>query len=553
MASPRLTGRALDLVVRAAETRAGIALIRRQGYRDYAIDQLLAIDPSTLAPLAPEPRPLQAGTPRMWDDAELTPPSSPDERTTAATLHAAYADGRLRPTDVLRQVRAAVDARQFGNVTWSPYVHLTWDDAEAAAAQSDARWAAGTPLGPLDGVPLPVKDEVHIAGAPTRGGTAWRTAPEDADGFAVRRLREAGAIVYAKTHTTEWGMSPVGINPHFDYPRNAFDPDHAAGGSSSGAAASVALGHAPVALGSDGGGSIRIPASLQGRFGLKPTFQRIGRSGDVFGMGTVSVLGPIGQSAADLVALMAAFAERPDPGDYACAYAPSGTPLPGLERALGRGVRGARIGVPRALWERADPDVVARCEQALRALEKDGAKLRDVDIPFLEHAHAVGVLSIGPETHIALQEIQQAYGDRAGGELRLQLALLGSAGASEYLYAQRVRASLRASVATAMRRLDLLAMPTTATPAPRYPRTENRVHVADDDAVRAMCAFAFPANLTGLPSATAPVGTVGALPVGLQFVADAWDEASAIAAVAHIERLGISALPAPAGALSLAP
>lgn len=553
MSSPRLRGAALSMAVRAASTRAGISWIRRQAHRDYDIDALLAVDPATLPALDPEPRPLRSGAVRMWSDAELGAPSSPDGRVTAATLRSAYASGSLRPSDVLARVRTAVEARQFGHVTWSPYVCTDWDVAEAEARASDARWAAGSSLGALDGIPVPVKDEVHLAGRPTRGGTAWRDAPEPEDSFAVARLRASGALVYAKTHTTEWGMSPVGINPHFDYPRNAYHPDHAAGGSSSGAGAAVALGHAPVALGSDGGGSIRIPASLQGRFGLKPTFARIGRSGDIFGMGTVAVLGPIGQSTSDLVALLSAFAGQRDAGDYACAYAPSGTPLPGWARALGRGVKGARIGVPRALWARADHDVVRACEEALAALEKDGATLRDVDIPGIEHAHAVGVLSIGPETHISLQEVVAEHGRHSGGELALQLALFGTVSAGQYLHAQRVRASLRRAVQRAMKRIDLLALPTTATIAPSYPRAENRVHVADDDAVRAMCAFAFPANLTGLPSATAPVGQSGGLPIGLQFIGDAWDEASALAAVAHVERIGLSALAAPPGALELAP
>lgn len=551
MPSPRLRGRALHAVLALSRTRLGLSAIRAQAFADYGFDKLLAVDPMTLAPLAPEPRPLQAGANRQWDAQSLDAPPASSPLTTVAHLRDAYATGQSSPSAVLQKLKATVESGAFGHVTWSPYVHTLWASAEQEAAASDARWRAGTPCSPLDGIPVPVKDEVDVAGAPTRGGTSWMLEPAAEDGFAVRALRQAGALIYAKTHTTEWGMSPVGMQPHGPFPRNAHVPDHAAGGSSSGTGAAVALGHAPVGLGSDGGGSIRIPSALQGLFGLKPTFQRIGRSGDVFGMGTVSVLGPLGQSTADVVAFMTALAQARDPDDYACAYAPAASPAPGWERALGRGIRGARIGVPKQLWALADDAIVARCEAALHALEADGARIVPIEVPMLAHAHAVGVLSIGPETHAALRAIEASHGHLAGGELQLQLALLGSVQAADYLWAQRARATIRRDVQQAFKKLDLIALPTTATAAPRYARRDMGVDVADDAAVRAMCAFAFPANLTGLPAGTAPVGHVDGLPVGLQFMGDAWDEASVLAAMAHVERIGLSARPAPPAAGSL--
>ena len=548
MPSPRLRGRALHAVLSLSRTRLGLSAIRAQAFADYGFDRLLALDPTTLAPLSAEPRPLQAGANRQWDAQSLGSPTPSSPLVTVARLRDAFAAGASTPSDVLATLRKTVESGAFGHVTWSPYVHTMWEGAARDAAASDARWRAGSPRSALDGIPVPVKDEVHVAGAPTRGGTSWRVAPELEDGFAVRALRDAGAIIYAKTHTTEWGMSPVGMQPHGPFPRNAHAPDRAAGGSSSGTGAAVALGHAPVGLGSDGGGSIRIPSALQGLFGLKPTFQRIGRSGDVFGMGTVSVLGPLGQTTADVVAFMTALAEARDPDDYACAYAPAGSPAPGWDRALGRGIRGAKIGVPRSLWALADTAIVRQCEQALGALEADGARIIEIDVPMLAHAHAIGVLSIGPETHAALRELEASHGHLAGGELQLQLALLGSVSASDYLWAQRARATLRREVQRAFKKLDLIALPTTATVAPPYPRRDLGVDVADDGAVRAMCAFAFAANLTGLPAGTAPVGTAGGLPVGLQFMGDAWDEASVIAAMAQVERIGLSARPAPPAA-----
>lgn len=536
MRSPRLRGAVLEAVNRLLDTPPGLALARKQVFEAYGMDRLASVDLRQLAPLAHEPRPVAAGFPKQWAAQDLSPPLS--DRTTCAALVCAYRSGVTTPSAVLDALEARVRTGRFGHVTWSPFVTLDWERAKADAEASTARYAEGAPFGPLDGVPVPVKDEVHFAGLPTFGGTRWRSAAEREDGFAARRLRRAGALLFGKTHTTEWGMSPVGINPHWDMPRNAWDPDRAAGGSSSGTGAAVALGFGPVGLGSDGGGSIRIPASLQGLYGLKTTFGRIGRGGDVFGLGTVAVLGPIGVSTRCLVDFMSAFDEARDPDDYATAYAPKGAAWPAWERALGRGVEGARIGVLRSLWSRADASVAARCDATLRQLAERGATLVDIDIPTAALAHAVGVLSIGPETVAGLAELEAEHGADAGGELRMQMKLLSAVDSQEYLRAQRVRATLRRECAEALQRVDVLALPTTATPAPTYARNENRVHVADDEAVRDMCAFAFLANLTGLPAGTAPIGRVDGMPIGLQFVGDAWDEASVLALLAECERVG---------------
>ena len=548
MRSPRLRGPYLRAALRLLDTAPGLALARRHTFAAYGMDALERVDLRTLEHIDHEPRPVSAGLPKQWAAADLPPPTP--SRTSCADLTAAYRAGETTPLEVLGAIRAHVEAERFGDVTWSPFITLDWERAQTAARESTARYAEGRPIGPLDGVPVPVKDEVHFAGLPTYGGTRWRSAPEEQDGFAARRLRAAGAVLFGKTHTTEWGMSPVGINPHWDMPRNAWDPDRAAGGSSSGTAAAVALGLGPVGLGSDGGGSIRIPSSLQGLYGLKPTFSRVGRGGDVFGVGSVAVIGPIGVSTRCLVDFMSAFDEAPDPEDYATAYAPAGAAWPAWDRALGRGVKGARIGVPRALWERADPRIVEACEAAVVALCERGAKRVDIEVPFADLAHAIGVLSIGPETAAGLASAEPDHGDDAGGELQLQLKLIGAVTSQEYLRAQRVRAALRRRAAEALKRVDVIALPTTATPAPVYLRSENRVHVADDDAVRDMCAFAFLANLTGLPAGTAPIGTVDGLPVGMQFVGDAWDEASVIALLAECERAGIARCDAPDAALA---
>ncbi len=545
MATPRLKGRALELALRVASTRPGIAAMRRMTFATYDMDRLFELPPSMLESLDHVPRPIAGAQPRGWDGRDLDPPNPVSGRTCGAQLREAYASGVLTPLDVVEQILGRIDREDFGSCEFSPFVALDEERARQDAVAAGSRWRSGTALGPLDGIPVPVKDEVDMVGLPTWGGTAYLDEVQQEDGFAVRALRAGGAVLYGKTHTTEWGMSPVGINPHFEMPRNAHRADRAPGGSSTGTGAAVTLGFATVGLGSDGGGSIRIPSAYQGIFGLKPTFQRVGRSGDVFGTGSVSVIGPLGQSTRDLVDFLSVAGAQPDPGDYACAFAPAGSPVAAWERALGRGVRGARIGIPATEWKDADERVGALCMDALRALESEGARLVEIDLPHAGIAQAIGVLSIGPETRAHVADYVAEHGDRFGGELEMQLALLGSVSAHEYLTAQRARAALRRSTAEVMGGIDLIALPTVPGVAPSYPASENRQHVVDDDATRLACRFAFLANLTGYPSGQTPVGMHEGLPVGLQLLGDAWDEASIIAAMAHLERLEIAAIPTP--------
>lgn len=452
-----------------------------------------------------------------------------------AAIQQAFTEGRTRPSEVLRATMDRIEAGVFGNATFSPFVSMN-PAAEALAEASDARWEEGAPLGPLDGIPIPVKDEVDIAGVQTFGGTAFLAEPAETHSWVVERLLAAGAIVYGKTHTTEWGMSPLGINPNHSMPRNVYDQNRAPGGSSTGTGAAVALGLAPVGLGSDGGGSIRIPAAMQGVYGIKPTFQRIGRSGDVFGKGTVGTLGPIGQTVDDLVEFLCATGVEKDPGDPSTAYAPNEDPTASWRLALGRGVNGARIGIPHREWEDCDPRIAEACYDALRVLESDGAKLVDIELPHAHLAQCIGVLCIGPETAAHVIDYEDEHLSVFGAELRLQMAILGSVSAAEYLKAQRARAALRRTTAEAIRSVDLVALPTLPSPPPSYPVSEDRKQVSDDDGTRRVCRYTFLANLTGFPAGTAPVGLVDGLPVGLQLVGDAWDEASVLAGLAQIER-----------------
>jgi aspartyl-tRNA(Asn)/glutamyl-tRNA(Gln) amidotransferase subunit A len=371
------------------------------------------------------------------------------------------------------------------------------------------------------------------------------------DALLVSRLRRAGAIVVGQTPMTEYGLSPLGGNAHRNIPRKAHDPGRLAGGSSTGSAVAVALGLVPLALGADGGGSIRVPAAYNGVYGLKPTYGRISCTGHGSPGGTSVVhFGPIASSTRDL-ALAVELAAGPDPADRATLPQP---PLADgeLMTALGRGVVGLRIGVPEAEWADADAEVARAGREALAVLEKAGAVLIPCEVPLARHAAAIGYLTIAIEARAALRAVEAEHWDALGLDLRIFLAGVDAFVSDDYVDAQRLREKLREELCAALREVDVLALPSSKTVAPPVTDAEAQSGFIDTRALDAACRFAFLGNLTGAPAGTVPVGrSSGGLPVGLQILGDAWDEACVLAVLAELERQGIGEVMRPKPAIDL--
>ncbi|HEX6764401.1 MAG TPA: amidase, partial [Polyangiaceae bacterium] len=397
-----------------------------------------------------------------------------------------------------------------------------------------------------------VKEEIDVQGFPTRLGTSFMSEePAARDAVFVERLRAAGAIVIGQTPMTEYGLSPLGANPHRAMPRNAHDSGRLAGGSSTGSAVAVALGVCPLGLGTDGGGSIRTPASYNGIFGLKPSYGRIPITGHGMPGGTSVVhFGVLGTSSHDL-ALAADLAFGPDDGDPPSLCAPP-FERGSCVRALGRGVRELSIGVPEAEWARADGEVAKLGKSALDALARDGAKLVPIELPLAAHAAPIGYLTIAIEARAALREVEGVHWDDLGADLKVFLSGVDGFVADDYVDAQRLREKFRSEVQAALARVDVIALPTNATTAPPITDAEARSGIIDTAALDAACRFVFLGNILGLPAASAPVGKDGAgLPVGLQIIGDAWDEACVLQVLGHLERIGAAAAPKPRGAIDL--
>lgn len=549
MADLRLSGAPLKVFRSLASSGLTSSTVWAAVSKDFHIAELMALPASDRTFLDDSTRPVQGRPPRQWDDAGLAAPDRTDGSTVSA-IRAAYQAGTADPVSVLERALTRSKAGPFGPATYSPFAALDEGPARAAAEESARRLHDGRARSGLEGVPVVVKDEVHMVGLDTLGGTSYlRGKPATTDAWVVQRLRDAGAVIYGKTHCPEWGMNPLGFSDFYEFPRNPYRDDRGAGGSSTGTGVAVALGLAPVGLGSDGGGSIRIPSAHSGVFGLKPTYVRMSRVGDTWGRGSMPHLGPIGRSTADLVEFLAVTAGV-DPEDPTTSMQPD-VPIEAWRRALGRGVRGARIGVPRSEWKDCDPGLAGPAMAALEALAREGAVLVDVDIPLAAHASAIGALVITSETTASLTDDYAAYGDQFGEEMRVIYALLGNIKARELLVAARTRAALRRQVAAVFQGVDLLALPTLARPPIAYPLSDTKRPVMETSATAGITRYSFMGNLTGLPACSIPVGMHDGMPVGLQLMGDAWDEASVLAAMAHAERAGLTQIPAPPGFASL--
>jgi len=454
---------------------------------------------------------------------------------TASELLALYAAREASPVEALAAVQVRV-ARV------DPVVHafclLDWDRAGTAARESEARWRAGTSMGALDGVPVSLKDLILTRGWPTLRGsrTVDPAQPWDVDAPATARLREAGAVLFGKTCTPEFGCKGETNSPLTGITRNPWNPQRTPGGSSGGTAAAVAAGLGPLSVGTDGAGSVRIPAAFCGNFGLKPSFGRV-PAYPLSPFGTVAHLGPHTMSVAD-AALMLNVLKKPDARDWtSLPYDPTDVTI-GLED----GVRGLRIAYSPALGHaKVHPEVAAAVEQAVRELDVLGAHVERVDHGFEDPLEiTTGLWFVGAWTlWNGLTPAQQAVCDpdfRAEAELGARYSALD---------VQRLnlrRGELGSHMRRFMQRHDLLVTPSVAVPAfDAKPAGHAPMNPAS---MLGWTPFSYPFNLTQQPACTIPCGlTSEGLPVGLQLVGPMFGDALVLRAARAYE--GVRPIPRP--------
>jgi aspartyl-tRNA(Asn)/glutamyl-tRNA(Gln) amidotransferase subunit A len=457
---------------------------------------------------------------------EHSPASMSHPPTHAARRFAAAETARpVRTRDVspVEAVRALLDRIDRFDARLGCYVNVLADSALAQARVAEQEIAAGARRGPLHGVPMALKDIFDTAGVETASGAkvfAGNVPVEDA--FVVRRLREAGAILLGKLNMHELAYGLTNTNPHFGPCRNPWDTERVPGGSSGGSAAALAGGLCELSLGTDTGGSIRLPAAACGIVGLKPTFGRVSRRGVLNLSWSLDHVGPMTRTVEDAALVLDAIA-GPDPKDPWC----STRPVDRYAAGLGAPVDGLRIGAPTDhFFEGVDAPVERAVRAAIDVLRERGAELVDVPLPHTKDGYYPLLGILGAEASAFHAARLRARPDDFGEDVRLRLLFGLELSATDVVVARRWQWLVREDFRRALERCDVMAMPTIPHVAPRIGAVVPR------EPESAWNRFMAPANLAGLPAISVPCGFVEGLPVGLQITGRPFDEATVLQ-VAH--------------------
>jgi len=446
---------------------------------------------------------------------------------TALDLKRRIAAREISPVDV---VEAALRRLHEVEPVLNNFVTITEDVARQAAKDAEAAIMNGEELGLLHGLPVSVKDLITMGGVKCAFGS--RSAADniaDADAPSVERLRTQGACILGKTTTSEFGCKPVGDSPLTGITRNPWNTDKTPGGSSCGAAASIAAGVTPFGLGTDGGGSVRIPAHFSGLFAIKAQFGRV----PVYPTSatpTLAHVGPLARTVRDGALLLSAVAgyEPRDPFSVA-------EPLPDFLAACDQPVRGLRVAwSPTLGYAQPDAEVVSLCEEAVKALEDQGCEVelveKIVDANPSDMWMAEFYAGVGTRLKAIIEKdpdmLDPAVVEVLSGALDQSLEEYYSKVFARYEFRERMRAFFE--------RFDLLASPTL--PVPAFDVALNVPPQIPDANIVSWVAYTYPFNLTGYPAASVPAGFTGdGLPVGLQIVGGPLQETRIFAAAAAIE------------------
>ena len=477
-------------------------------------------EPPTLYPLAfaedPDAKPIEADT--LESFADKAPHKGPFCSISDYTQ--AYRTGKITPEDIAENVLKAIQESDQHNPPLRAFIANNRQDVLAQAKDSTERIKAGHPLSILDGVPVAVKDEVDQVPYPTTAGTSFLgDTPASQDSTVVARLRAAGALLIGKANMHEIGINPNGSNVHYGMARNPYNLNCDTGGSSSGPAASVASGICPVAIGADGGGSIRIPSSLCGLVGLMSTFGRVSEFGAAPLCWSVGHLGPLGANVEDVALTYAAIA-GPDPRDPNTLHQPQ----PSIAGWNNPDLTGMTLGIYTPWFKHASPQVVSSCEALLAKLVQAGAKTKEIEIPELDSMRIAHVICILAEMAASMQNYREHIKE-FGDSVKVTLTLGQVFTSQDYLIAQRIRTRAMAIFNTVLQDVDAIVTPATGMTAPQIPVSGPHDGWSDMSVDTEMMRYVFPGNLTGLPAITFPAGyDQQGLPIGMQVMGRPWEE-----------------------------
>jgi aspartyl-tRNA(Asn)/glutamyl-tRNA(Gln) amidotransferase subunit A len=446
---------------------------------------------------------------------------------------AALARGELSSEEL---TRACLARAHRLNAALNCFLRIEDEAALAAARRADAARAAGHPLGVLHGVPIAVKDMFYDPARETSSGSQIRRGFRGTTtATALARLKAAGAVVLGALNMTEFALGPTGHNPFYGACRNPWHPEHIAGGSSSGSGAAVAARIAFGTLGSDTGGSIRLPAAANGVLGIKPTYGRVPRTGAMPLSWSLDHVGPLARTAADLARLLGVVAGH-DPGDPTA----SRRAVPDYEASLGAGVAGLTLGVARGyFFDGVEPEVERALDTALATLEAAGARRVEVAVPAAEHLTELGRTVVYAEAAALhghwLRTRPQDYSPQVRARVATGLAIPAAA----YTEALQLRALLlRRCCDQVFGACDVLVTPALPIEVPTLAATDVGGSASMWNTIARLLQCLAPFNYLGVPALSLPVGfTANGLPTALQLVARPFAEATLLGVAATYQRL----------------
>ncbi|XP_063004442.1 uncharacterized protein LOC134414167 [Melospiza melodia melodia] len=534
MWAPRLCGAGLRLFVHVANTAFGQICLLPFLMRMNNFSLMRSLDIHEDPTFIPE---VAAGV--TEDKSEAESPSDVIKQLTDARSDSArsgfsfkgikdylecYRSGKLTPTQVAKNIIAMLEDCDKSTPPLRAIVQWDQEQIMLMAEASTTRYRNKCTLSCLDGIPVCLKEEFKVVPYHHRVGTVYLgTQPETEDATVARKLREAGAIIIGVSNMHELGTGTTGCNPnrYHKIPRNPYNPNHFTGGSSSGSAAAVAAGLCPVAIGTDGGGSVRIPASFCGVVGLKGTFGRISGHGSLpLSYSTVSV-GPICTSVADAAIVYSILAEP----DLLYPYGLK-QPKATLSDMCAPDLKGLKLGVDWTFFKACDAEILSACEKAVKHLQSLGASVVEVSLPEMEEARVAHVICILSEMRDFLQPDFNKHFHEMNLETRASLALACQFTALDYIKANRQRTRSMRFLQEIFSTVNCILTPGVPCTAPRIYESDLLTGSSDMTCTVRCMRFMQLGNFTGIPGLVVPIGySTAGLPISLQVMAKWWDEA----------------------------
>ncbi|TYI45673.1 hypothetical protein E1A91_D13G054800v1 [Gossypium mustelinum] len=456
----------------------------------------------------------------------------------------AYRSKLVTPSMVAEKIISVIEDCNYHKPPTPLLISFDAEDIRKQAAASTRRFEEGNQLSILDGIFMAIKDDIDCYPHPSKGATTWmhEVRSVEKDAVCVSRLRSCGVILVGKANMHELGMGTTGNNPNYGYrtTRNPHAVERYTGGSSSGPAAIVASGLCSAALGTDGGGSVRIPSSLCGVVGLKTTYGRTSMEGSICDAGTVEIIGPIASTVEDVILVYAAIlGSSPDNRISLRPPPPCFPDLSSLENANTLG--SLRLGKYTEWFNDVhSTDISDVCEDVLKLLSKShGCETIEIVIPELHEMRTAHVVSIGSETQCSLNpDCEDGKGVKLTYDTRISMALFRSFTASDYVAAQCLRRRIMHHHMEIFKKVDVIVTPTTGMTAPKIPSSALKDGETDMQVTAYLMRFIIAGNLLGLPAITVPVGyDKQGLPIGLQLIGRPWGEATILHLASAVEEL----------------